>query len=694
VNSPPPGRPSPPSDPAAQRAEPAVGDAAPVADDGWSLPSIFGRAMVAGPHLQAEPELSELAGLSGIAADWPVEQWRAEAAAIEAAEDEALGRSRPGVIDEPPPLEPAPAPAASWPDLLPPPAPPQWSSTTYVGPTRLLPDEPPPAGLPLPAQREDDQAGAARSVLASSRTMAIASLASRITGFLRSIALVAALGTGLVSDAYNGANSFPNSVYELLLGGVLSSVLIPLLVHASEHDSDHGVAYTQRLLSIATSALAVTTLIAVALAPYIADIFVEAGPQRTLASTFATLLLPEIFFYGLGAMFVAVLNTRQIYGPGAWAPVANNVITIITVAIYLAVPGPAIPTPSSITNTQILVLGIGTTLGIVAQAFILVPSLRRAGFRWMWRFRGRPNEAGRLAQAARLSGWVLGYVAVSQVGVLVVTKVAFTFGDRYHHGVTTFTNADLLFQVPFGILGVSLLTAIMPRMARAASRNDKSSVIADINLGARLSSLALLPITVGLIVLGPAFTVVVFAHGKTAIGDARLIGDALAWSAFGLVPFAFVMLQLRVFYALREGRTPTLINIFMVGTKVVLVLLAEANLHGNAAVISLNVSTSASYVVGAVVGHFLLRRRMGPLGFRTVAIGVAQVGLACVAGGLAAYGLVAWCAGLFGHGRGGALTGLVSGSLVGLVVMGIVAWLLAIPEARQIGVRLGVKPRS
>src|SRR6201995_4620252 len=129
------------------------------------------------------------------------------------------------------------------------------------------------------------------------------------------------------------------------------------------------------------------------------------------------------------------------------------------------------------------------------------------------------------------------------------------------------------------------------------------------------------------------------------MGEARLLGDALAWSAVGLVPFRFVMLQLRVFYALREGRTPTLINVFMVGTKVVLVLLAEANLHGNAAVISLNVSTSASYVVGAVVGHFLLRRRMGPLGFRTVGIGVAQVGLACVAGGLAAYGLVAWCAG-------------------------------------------------
>src|SRR6201999_67943 len=139
------------------------------------------------------------------------------------------------------------------------------------------------------------------------------------------------------------------------------------------------------------------------------------------------------------------------------------------------------------------------------------------------------------------------------------------------------------------------------------------AVVEDVTLGARLSTLALVPITAGLIALGPVFTTVLFAHGRTSISDARLIGTSLAWCAFGLVPFAFVMLQLRVFYAMKDGRTPTLINAFMVLTKVALVVLAEANLHGDAAVIALNVSTSASYVVGAIVGHLLLRRRLGPL---------------------------------------------------------------------------------
>jgi putative peptidoglycan lipid II flippase len=284
---------------------------------------------------------------------------------------------------------------------------------------------------------------------------------------------------------------------------------------------------------------------------------------------------------------------------------------------------------------------------------------------------------------------VLVYVAVSQVGVLVVTKVAFTLGDKYHHGVTTFANADLLFQVPFGILGVSLLTAIMPRMARAAAHNDTAAVVADVGLGARLSSLALLPITIGLIVLAPAFAVVVFAHGETTISDARLIGDALAWSAFGLVPFAFVMLQLRVFYALQDGRTPTLINVFMVLTKVVLVVLAEANLHGDAAVIALNVSTSASYVVGALVGHVLLRRRLGPLSFGSVGTAVAQIAVAGGIGGLAALGVLVGSHHLFGSGRGGSLAGVIAGSVVGLAVMGVVALIAGIPEARQLRERFG-----
>ena len=561
-----------------------------------------------------------------------------------------------------------------------------WSSTTYVGPRRRRPGRrgrnaataevtAQPAAGEVAEEAEDN-----RRVLANSRTMAIASLISRMTGFLRSALLVAALGVGHVGDAYNLGNNFPNMVYELLLGGVLSSVLVPLLVNAQEDDADGGVGYTQRLLSLATVALSIATMIAVLCAPLIAAGFVDAGPQRSLTSLFATLLLPEIFFYGLGAMFMAVLNIRHSYGPGAWAPVLNNVVMIVTVAVFFALPGPNVLTPSSMTTTQVVVLGVGTTLGIAAQALVLIPALRRTGFHWRWRFRAEPNEVGRMREVGQLAGWVLCYVVASQIGVTVIAAVG-----GHNKAFTVFTQADLLVQMPYGILVVSLLTALMPRLSRAAAREQHDEVIADLGLGARLSAVALVPITAGLIVLGQSLTIVLFAHGQTSLDGARLIGTALAASAFGLFPFAMVMLQLRVFYAMRDGRTPTLINVFMVGTKIVIVLVCSHLFDDTAQIaVSLTVATSASYVIGAVVGHICLTRRLGHLGFRSVADTVARVTAASIAGGAAAFAVGLALRSALGDGRTAALATLVFGAVVGVAVLALVMWRLRVSELHDI----------
>jgi putative peptidoglycan lipid II flippase len=576
---------------------------------------------------------------------------------------------------------------------------PVWSPTTYVGRRGRPADAPAasagpaaPAGSTAPAGSGAPaaEAEANDAVVASSRTMAIASLASRLTGFVRSILIVAALGTGAVGDAYNGGNNLPNMVYELLLGGVLSSVLIPLLVKAEAEDDDEGLAYTQRLLSIAVAALAAMTLVVTAAAPWIAAAFVPAGSQRNLTSIFATLLLPEIFFYGLGAIFMAVLNIKHVYGPGAWSPLLNNLVLIVTVAVFWIMPGPATLSPATITTPQVVVLGTGTTLGIAAQALVLVPYLRRSGFVWRWRFRARPGERGRLKEIGSLALWVLGYVVVSQIGVSVIQKVGFADG-----GFTVFTFADLLFQMPYGILVVSLLTAIMPRLSRAAVRGDSAAVVGDLGFAARLSAVALIPVTAGLIALGPVFGVTLFAHGETSVAGSHLIGSALAWSAFGLFPFALVMLQLRVFYAMRDGRTPTLINALMVATKVVLVLVTNAvfaapagtnvHLHPSVRAVEwLNISTSASYVVGAVAGHVLLGRRLGRLGFARVARVVVQLAVASAVGAGAAWGVVRVAGSVLGDGRSGAATGLVTGAVVGALVLCVVLWRLRVPEVREV----------
>ncbi len=518
------------------------------------------------------------------------------------------------------------------------------------------------------------------SLMASSRTMAIASMVSRITGFLRSVAIAAAVGAGLysVGDAYGLANTLPNMVYELLLGGVLTSVLIPVLVKAQQDDQDRGLAYTQRLLSIATVGLGGATLLAVLAAPWLIGIFGGPPQYRSVATLWATLLLPEIFFYGLGAMIAAILNSRHIFGWPAWAPVMNNLITICAALLFLLVPGPAKLSTGNITNTQILVLGIGTTLGIAAQALVLLVPLRRSGFVWQWRFRASPNEAGRMAEFRTLTLWVLGYVVVSQLGVVVINRVA-----NQNGGVQIFAFADLLFMVPYGILGVSLLTALMPRMSRSAARGDTPAVLADLELGSRLSAVALVPISVGLMVFGPAFTSVILL-GRYSQSNAELTGLALAAGAFGLVPFAVVMLQQRVFYAMRDARTPTFINVAMVATKIALVLAGSALLDGREVIICLTVSTSVSYLVGCLVGHQLLRRHFGQVPFAPVARTIGWIAAASAAAGVV--GLLVVLAGnaVLGGSRLASLAELVVGGTLAGIVLVLLALRLPLPEVAQI----------
>jgi putative peptidoglycan lipid II flippase len=527
--------------------------------------------------------------------------------------------------------------------------------------------DPAPAGPPAGPVPRAGQPAQSQSLGRASRTMAIASAASRLTGFLRSLAITAALGVALVGNAYNTANTLPNIVYELLLGGVLTSVVVPLLVRAQERDRDGGEAYTQRLLSLAVVGLAVTTLLATVAAPLLTILYAgDGGAKADLTTFFAYLLLPEIFFYGLGAMIGAILNTRGVFGPPAWAPVLNNIVVIVIAGLFFASTlGDGGRTTNELSTGEVLLLGIGTTLGIVAQALVLLPALRRTGFRWRLRLDLRGS---RLGEAGPLALWVIGYVVISQIGYLVQLRLANSIPDS-EPGVTTFTNASLLFQMPYGILGVSLLTALMPRMSRAAARGDQDSVLSDLSLGARLSALALLPVTALFVVLGPAIGTVIYGHGRTEVGEAREIGVVLAFSAFGLVPFAITMLQLRVFYAVKDARTPTMINLGMMAARVALSLLAAATLPDRYLVVGLAVATSLSYVVGAVAGEALLRRRFGRLDTARTVRASTRFLVMSVFAGLAAWVVLMVVSNGLGQGLLGSFVAVLLGSVAAGAVL-------------------------
>src|SRR3712207_1497877 len=527
--------------------------------------------------------------------------------------------------------------------------------------------------------------------------MAVAALVSRITGLLRTMVLTAALGVGLVGDAYNTSNTLPNIVYELLLGGVLTSVVVPLLVRAQERDDDGGAAYAQRLATVAIAGLVVITGLAVLAAPLLTSLYgLDEDPaQHELATWLARILLVEIVFYGVGALAQAILNSRGVFGPPAWAPVLNNVVVIATGLLFVGASGPGDLTPLTITDSQVWLLGIGTTLGIAVQALVLLPLLRRAGVplrpRWGLRDTG-------LSEAGTLGLWGIGYVTISQVGVAVATRTANAAGREGGLGSIGFANASLLFQMPYGIIGVALLTALVPRMSRAAARSDVPGVVRDLSLGTRLSALGLLPLSAALTVLGPPLAVLAFARGNTGIEEARAIGVALAVGAFGLLPMAVTLLQLRVFYAMKDSRTPALLQLGMVGVRVPLLVLVPVVVPPERVVAGLMLVTSVTYMAGWALGHAVLRRRLGALETRATMVPVLRTAAVAVVAGLLGWLAVSLADGALGPSAAGSL-GIV---LVGTVVIGVatlVGFVLArVPEVQEplaaVRARLGRRDRK
>lgn len=287
-------------------------------------------------------------------------------------------------------------------------------------------------------------------LLRASAIMAAGTMVSRVTGFIRTMVLAYAIGTALLGDAYNVAYAIPYSILDLLLLGVLSSVVVPMIVKAQQRDPDGGRAYEQRLLTLATVALIVVAAAAVLAAPLIIDLYTEwdrADRQFEVAVRLAQFILPQLAFFGIGAVAGAILNTRDRFAAPMWAPVVNNLVVICVLVVYAVIvtDGSDLAT---VTNGELALLGLGTTAGIVAQATVLVIALKRAGFRFVARFDLRN---ARLGEMSRMGVWTIGYVIVTQLGFLLTTNLASAAGDAVEgHGVSPYTLAFQLFQLVGG----------------------------------------------------------------------------------------------------------------------------------------------------------------------------------------------------------------------------------------------------
>ena len=470
------------------------------------------------------------------------------------------------------------------------------------------------------------------SALRGAGAMALGTVASRGTGFLRTAVLVAVLGVQGVPLAFTVANTAPNIVYELLLGGILTSTVVPLLVRADK--DGYGEDYAQRLLTLTVLVLGATAVLLVVLAPQVVDLYLNADVSpatRDLAVTFARFFLPQVLFYGVGALLGAWLNTHGRFGPPMWAPVLNNVVVIATLVVFSLLPGPDDLTVSSITDTQVLVLGLGVTLGIVAQTVALLPALRSAGLRLSLRFDLRGTGLG---DAGRLARWTFFYVLCNQAVLLVVVNLA--SGAPLDRGYPSYTNAFLLWQLPHAVVAVSIITALLPAMSRAAHDGRLDVLRGQLDRGLRTTTTLMVPAAVGLVVLGPAVATTVFGHGRTSVDQARFMGQLLAVFACGLVAFSCYQLQLRAFYALQDTRTPALVNLTVNVVTVVVDVLLYVSLPDRWKVLGLAAGQASSYLVGVVVCTTVLAQRVprdarGHVLRTVVRCGFASLGPALVA---------------------------------------------------------------
>ncbi|CAM3237588.1 lipid II flippase MurJ [Prescottella defluvii] len=550
------------------------------------------------------------------------------------------------------------------------------------GPPR--PPEAPPAPKTESVPRTADEPQK-KSLLAATGSIAFATLISRGTGFLKQLLLLTALGPA-VASAFTVASQIPNMISELVLGAVLTAIVVPVLVRAEREDPDQGAAFIRRLFTAALALLGTAALFATAAAPILTTyVFLPKDGEVNTALTTALcfLLLPAILFYGMSALLTAILNTRQEFKPGAWAPVLNNVVVLGILAAYWLVPGEIELDPVRISDPHVLILGLGVTAGVVTQAVSLVPAIRRQGIslRPLWGLDDRLKQFGGMAVAIVL------YVLISQLGMMFATRISAAADEA---GPAIYTNAWLLLQLPYGVLGVTVLTAIMPRLSRNAAAEDTPAVVDDLSVATRLTMIALVPVVTFFTFAGPQIGHALYGYGNFGAGNAERLGEAVSWSAFTLIPYSLVLIHLRVFYAREQAWTPTWIILGITGVKIALSALAPVlTSDDQQVVVLLGVANGLAFVAGAFIGGYLLHRSLGDLRMANVGKTVWVVVLASAAGAIAMFAAdkllgLDRLSESFG-GPGAMIRVAITGALM-LVVTFILMWLAKVPEVMAITV--------
>jgi putative peptidoglycan lipid II flippase len=519
-----------------------------------------------------------------------------------------------------------------------------------------------PEGVDLPP--EDSQAAFVRNTA----VMSVGTALSRVTGFLRLSAMAYAMGIAetRLADAYNIANITPNIVYELALGGILSSVFLPVFVEwLQSRGRDAAWDVARKVLGIAAVSLSIIGVLGIVAAPWIIRLYtvgVPAGQRQVvedLASFFLRWFMPQIVFYGIGAVATGLLNAHRRFAVPMFAPILNNLIVIATFLTFAAMshPGQAVLA----TGPQKLVLAVGTTLGVVVMTVALWPSLRRLGFRFRWR-PGWMDEA--VVRIAHLAKWVVVYVVANQLGYLVVLILA----ARVKGGYTAYAAAFMLFQLPHAIFVVSVFTALLPAMSSRWVEGDRHAFRELLARGIRWTAVIVVPAALGYLVLAVPIVRLLLQYGVTRSKSTDLVAGILVFFSLGLFSFSTFQLLLRAYYSMQDTRTPALVNIAAVGLNVLIDLVFVLALGMGVRGLALGHATA--YTFGSIALLALIRRRLGGLDGRRILSGLSRTFLA--AGVTAA---VAWVVARgIGEWVGTGTLGGRAAQVLGAVAAGILAF--------------------
>lgn len=495
------------------------------------------------------------------------------------------------------------------------------------------------------------------TIASASAVMAVGTTFSRLSGFLRTVLLAAALGNLLHADLFNVANTIPNMLYILLAGGVFNAVLVPQLVRTMKSDEDGGTAYANRIVTIAILFLGTVTVLLIVAAPWVMHIFLqpiyyepEMAAQLDSIINFARYCLPQVFFYGMFVLVGQILNARGWFGPMMWAPIANNAIAVLVLVLYLVVYGTAEGAQlcAGFTTGQELLLGLGSTLGIVVQFAILIPYLRAAGFTFSPRFDFRGVG---LAHTARLGMWTVLFVIVNQIAYTVVVRLASGgtaegCGASPGTGYTIYAYTFLLVMVPHSIVTVSLATAMLPELSRRAADGNRVGLATTLAGGIRTALVIIVPFACLLVVIAPHLAEVVWGWNGGASETIDLYVPSLTLFGIGLFFFTVHYLVLRGFYALELNRTVFFIQCVVGATNIVMAMLLVSQANREQTAPALVLAYATSYAVGAGISYLVLRRTLGGLETGRLIRFLAKVSVAsavsCGAGWLVLWGLDSW----------------------------------------------------